>query len=115
MSRCEPAEAAAVRERRLRERAEKAGSGDYMTGLSLLYKAEKGFGAASSAEQMEQVLRERISVSRRDLADLANTRAATVQAALVRRGVTGNRLYVVSEGERAVTKEGAGLVRFEVL
>ena len=109
------AEAAAVRERRLRERAEKAGSGDYMTGLSLLYKAEKGFGAAGSAEQMEQVLRERISVSRSDLAELANTRAATVQAALVRRGVPGNRLYVVSEGERAVTTEGAGLVRFEVL
>jgi hypothetical protein len=109
------AEAAAVRERRLRERAEKAGSGDYMTGLSLLYRAAKGFGAAGSAEQMEQVLRERIPVSRGDLAELANTRAATVQAALVRLGVTGNRLYVVSEGERAVTAEGAGLVQFEVL
>lgn len=75
----------------------------------------QGQTTAGSAEQMEQVLRERISVSRSDLAELANTRAATVQAALVRRGVPGNRLYVVSEGERAVTTEGAGLVRFEVL
>jgi len=109
------AETAALTERRLRERAEESGSGDYMAGLSRLYRAEKGFGDVDSAEQMEQVLRRTVPVSRGDLAELARRRAAAVHEALMRLGVDGSRLYVVSEGEQAVTSTGSGRVRLQVL
>jgi outer membrane protein OmpA-like peptidoglycan-associated protein len=86
-----------------------------MAGLSRLYRAEKGFGDVDSAEQMEQVLRRTVPVSRGDLAELARRRAAAVHEALMRLGVDGSRLYVVSEGEQAVTSTGSGRVRLQVL
>ncbi|HEY7249828.1 MAG TPA: hypothetical protein VIG37_04985 [Methylomirabilota bacterium] len=75
----------------------------------------QGFGDVESIEQMEQVVRRTLRVSRGDLAQLASQRAAAVHEALVRLDVDGSRLYVVSEGEQAVTSTGSGRVRLQLL
>jgi hypothetical protein len=63
----------------------------------------------------EQYLLERIQVTDENLRKLAHERARVIERALVQRGVTVERLFVVSKDERAVTDTLPGRTEFKVL
>ncbi len=58
---------------------------------------------------------ERIQITDENLRKLAHERARVIERALVQRGVTVERLFVVSKDERAVTDTLPGRTEFKVL
>lgn len=67
------------------------------------------------AEDMRAFILDRMEITDRDLAELAQDRARTIEDTLVRRGVARERLFVVSGGPEAVADGGIGRVEFQLL